>query len=231
MATLTVYPDAGTGATTVDGYVQRLSVDEDFATIRSGAGNNVNPTSSTGQTRLGTSSASTVNKFSDQTRSILTFDTSSIGITNIVTDATLSLLGTVVITGLGDTTHEIVASTPASNNNLVNADYAQLGTTSFGSILWSTLSASAYNDFVLNASGIASISTTGITKLGTRSGWDVSGSFTGTWALNNATLFQFSSADTAGTTSDPKLVVTYLPTPSVIPDYRNFPKPPVYGGR
>jgi hypothetical protein len=42
-----------------------------------------------------------------------------------------------------------------------------------------------------------------------RSGWDRSASFGGVWAAGAETRFQARYADTAGTGSDPKLVVTY----------------------
>lgn len=69
---------------------------------------------------------------------------------------------------------DVVASTPASNNNIVNADYSQLGTTKLSTeVLISALTTGQYNEITLNATGIAAISKTGITKLGLRLDCDV----------------------------------------------------------
>ena len=106
-----------------------------------------------------------------------------------------------------------MSSTPASNDNLVNADKSQVGTTDFGrSAQQDTLTAGAYNDITLNANGLTNISKTGISKFGGVFGFDFDNTTTGlTWASGVFQAVSTAFADTAGTTNDPKLVITYTP--------------------
>jgi len=64
--------------------------------------------------------------------------------------------------------------------------------------------AGTYNDFTLNANGISNISKTGITYFGARDSLDTANT---TPTGNNN--WNFNSSNGAGTTTDPKLVVTY----------------------
>ena len=116
----------------------------------------------------------------------------------------------------GDDWINAVQTSPASNTNIVAADFDQCGAVSNpteGStrIDITGMSTSVYADWTLDATGRGWISQTGVTKLGLREGHD---------ALNHApnvttiTRADFASADTAGTSSDPKLVVTYTPPPA-----------------
>lgn len=141
-------------------------------------------------------------------RGVHLFDTSVIGSGNTVTSATLSLHGSA--TGKNDADSDAVniyAATPAADNNLVLNDYnkTNFGTTAFASDItiasWST---TLYNDFILNASGLAAINITGISHLGCRTINDV-GNVT---PIGNAYAF-WQTADTAGTTNDPKLAGNY----------------------
>jgi hypothetical protein len=116
----------------------------------------------------------------------------------------------------------IYSSNPASNTALANGDYASLGTTPFcdtpiGYAGWST---AGYNDFALNAAGIAAINKTGITKLGTRNAnYDVANSAP-TWASDAGDTMAAFNADRTGTANDPKLAVAYtLNTGTVLTEY------------
>jgi hypothetical protein len=137
------------------------------------------------------------------------FDTSSIGSGKIVSAATLSLFGTTKANALGDPSIDIVSSSPASNTTLAASDYGNLGSTSFANIAYASWSTSGYNDFSLNAGGISNISLTGVSKFGSRLGWDTANSFTGTWAGASTSALRCNQADASGTANDPKLVVTY----------------------
>lgn len=204
--TLTVYPDSGSGSTTVDGYVERSGVAQTFANIIAGAGTGSGVSISNGPTLI---SDTVFNQYTTLVRTIATFDTSALTAGATISAATLSVWGAAVANALGDDDFHICSSTPASNNALVNADYGQLGATSFGSVVYASYVTSAYNNITLNASGITNISKTGISKFGTRLGWDINSSFGGTWVTGNFTYFTYFDADVAGTTTDPKLVVTY----------------------
>ena len=152
------------------------------------------------------------NQFTDIWRCIMNFDTSSITAGATITAATLSLYvnaGYNYGVGLGDTSVHAVSATPASTANVVNGDLSQLGSTSFGNFASiNALSGGSYNIMTLNASGIAAINKTGITSLGLKLGWDIAGSFTGTWGSFLFTGAGFFTAD-QGTNFAPVLTVTY----------------------
>lgn len=206
--TLTVYPSSSTGGSTVDGYASRNTVDQTFAAIIAGAGNAVDNTTANA-IAVAVGSSSTTNQFKDVRRYIATFDTSDLTASVEITEAVLSLRGTGKANALGSDAIHICAATPASNTVLVNADYGQLGSTSFANIAYASWSTTAYNDFTLDANGEANISKTGISRFGSRMGWDIGGTFGGAWASNDYTFFQFYTADQTGTTNDPKLSVIY----------------------
>lgn len=210
-STLTVYPDAGTGATTVDGTVEREPIiGENWATIRAGAGSAKNATQASGQfyRMIGSVTADT---FGILDRSIYTFDTSPLGAGATISAATISFYGSSVRTDAASPTAQVVAATPAANNALANADYGQLGSTAFSTAIaagsWST---SAYNDFALNTNGKANISKTGVSGFGGIEGaYDLTGTDPGDLTNGGTDYANCYNADQAGTTNDPKLVVTY----------------------
>lgn len=220
-ATLTVYPDPSSGATTVDGRVAREGVDETFATIRAGAGTFQGQAATPQAIRL--TGSTTANQFQICGRFICLFDTSPLGAGATLASATLSLYGVnTPSNGLGDSDMHICASSPAADNALVTSDYGQLQNTSFGSFVWASFTVSAYNDIGLNASGLSNVSLTGISKFGAQLAWDINASFTGVWASAASTFLSFASADAAGTANDPKLVVTYNTLSNYILDPNNI---------
>lgn len=206
-ATSTFYPDAGTGGTTVDGTARRGGINETFSTIIAGAGTLSDDTSTT--VRVFLRASITSNQYDQLRRSILTFDTSSLTAGATISSTVFSLFGVAKANALGSPDIDVVASTPASNNAVVSGDYSQLGSTVFSSITYSSYSISAYNDFTLDANGIANVSKTGISKFGTRMSWDTDGSFGGSWSAVANSSLNAKSADETGTTNDPKLVVEY----------------------
>lgn len=210
MPTLTVYPDPSTGGTTVDGWVRRTSTGESFATMRGGAGVDAGPSQASNV--FSDIIAHTVaDEYIEMVRTIYTFDTSPLGTGATITAAVLSFfgLGTGVNT-LGGGTYNVFGATPAANNDLVAADYSQLGTTAFATaIAFASWSESAYNDFTLNASGISNINKTGISRFGGREDAHDAQNSAPTWGSSNANYVFTYYADQAGTANDPKLVITY----------------------
>jgi hypothetical protein len=214
MSTLTVYPDPGDpGTTTIDG-VTATSGRATWADAHDAADSDI----------IGTTNLSTVCVRSTLAgtyaigRSFFLFDTSALGSGATVTAATLSLASEAASnTSADSTTVEIVSATPASNTSLSTADYDQIGSTSFASMTfgasgtWSGVDG-AYNDFTLNASGLANISVTGISKFAARAGIDLSN--TAATGINENRCYY---ADTAGNASDPKLVITYTPAVLDVP--------------
>lgn len=216
-ATLTVYPDPDPETATVDGTVGRTSVNQTLTNIRAGAGTGNQSINTNGYAGI-IQSSTTSNQFQSLQRGIWLFDASSLADDTTITAVTFSLYGKEAINQFAGTAFEIdvVDSTPASNTNLVDADYGQLGSTVFSSIAFASLAAEAYNDFALDASGIANVSLTGVSKFGTRLNWDTDNSFTGTWSSSKSALFDAYQADNAGTTKDPKLTITYTAARRII---------------
>ena len=206
-ATLTAYPDPFPETTTTDGYVSNSNAV--WATARAAAtGNNSSYSASVAYVRT----AST-----DIYRGFLLFSTSSLTSGATVTAGTLSIVpnSTANFDNDGDDWVNVFSSNPASNTALANGDFPQVGNALDNPTEGSTrvdisgVSTGAYLNFALNASGLTWISQTGVSKFGLREGHDCIASLP---ASNNEIIWR--TADTAGTTSDPKLVVTYTPPPA-----------------
>ena len=191
----------------MDGYVWRGIVSEAFSTIRNGAGSSLDDTNTYFSTGL--TASATTNQFKILNRSYVLFDTSAIGANGVISSSIFSGYYYAAGNTLGSTDLHLASSTPASNTGLVATDYQQIGRTSFGSITYANFIASQYNDITLNADGLASISKMGISKFSLQVGWDITGSFTGTWGDSKQISFLIYSAEQTDTSQDPKLVVTY----------------------
>ena len=206
MSTLTAYPDAGTGATTVDGFVTsgyQSTIGAAHAVTTGDGASAVSPY---------TPKCVLVRALHNGSgfylgRAFFLFDTAAIDDVATISAAVLSLFGdSFAYVNNTSSTVEIVATNPASSNNLVAGDFGNVSFTSFASVSHGSLSQSAYNDFTLNASGIANISKTGISKFGAVSGLDLNQTNFGSVQDN---IMAFLEADYTGTANDPKLVVTY----------------------
>ena len=139
------------------------------------------------------------------------FDASAIDDADEISAAIFSL----VVSGKGDShtaSVSLVLSTPASDANVVTGDYDQLGTVKQATdvtIASMTADNVAYTDWTLNATGRGNISKTATrTKFGTKIAFDADNAEP---ACINAgqTYVNARMADEAGTTKDPKLVVTH----------------------
>lgn len=205
MATLTVYP---VPSTTVSGIIHKLALTWDDA-HDAAAGDSVEKDPSSGVIQCSYNGSNY-----QISRGFFLFDTSALPDGATISSAVLSLCSTGDGAYLNqDTTSlDIVSSNPAADNNLVTGDFDQVGSTSFGNITlasWTT-SDGTYNDITLNASGIAAISKTGITKLGCRIKKDLDDSAV---SGRNELYFYFSGSYL--TDKDPKLVITYTITSAV----------------
>lgn len=209
--TSTFYPDANPETSSVDGYVGRDAGAEGWATVRGGAGTNADDTG-IGYVATQDSGGTTASLF----RGILVFNTAAIPDTDTISSATLSLYGRAgsdqSCTSNAQTGLNFTSSSPASNTALAATDYpvANFGSTAFldTAFTFASFSTGAYNDGVLNASGIANISVTGVSKFAARLGGDISNTEP-TCSGAQAAEYRSESADFAGTTSDPKLVVVH----------------------
>ena len=204
--TTTFFPDPNVESTSVDGEVGKNDSSDYTTTHDAATGTAVNDSS--GVISVWNTICTTPVYYIY--RGFLLFDTSSIPDTDTISSATFSAQGDAGGgTSNGDTDSiAVVASTPASNTALATADYDAVGTTQLSTgIGIGSISTAAYNDWVLNATGIANISTTGVSKFALRTTKDISA----TTPTNTVTCTyaHFESADNAGTSVDPKLVVTH----------------------
>lgn len=213
---LTVYPDIGSGVTTVDGYVlQTYAVGSGvgWATIIALADGTDVSLSVAVDTAMQIRSDTTSPNWRQLLKSFFHFDTSSIPDTNNISLGTLSLAGDAKADNASITPDiNIYGSTTASDNNLVIGDFDQAGSTAFSTaIAYANLTTGGtYADFVLNASGLANISKTGVSKFsGRNANYDAAATAPTHPGSALLSYWNINMADQAGTTSDPKLVVTH----------------------
>ncbi|GEM_PF-1254707 len=206
--TSTFYPDAGDpGSTSVDGYVQRVSDCSSWSNVRDGAGTAAYAAGTSFS--VGLNAAYCSGTWYIMSRAITLFNTSAIGSTSTITSATYSLWN---LTKRDELTPSgamsVVTTNPASNTTLAASDYSQTGDILQAPIITlANITTDAYNDFALNSTGLSNISKTGITKFGMR--LDADRTNTEPTYCNCNSDASFSSADTTGTTQDPKLVVVH----------------------
>ncbi len=214
---LTFYPDADPETSSVDGRVQQASTNIAWGTLVGAAGSQAYPSEASSDIRF--LAGSTTDLWDRIYRLITLFDTSNLPDTASISAATLSLHGKVGKTDgcLATPTVNVYSSNPANNNNLVAADYATLGTTAFcdSPIAYADWVEGGtaniyYNDFALNASGIAAISTIGVSKFGFRFNYDAT-STAPNWVSVGSTLISVYTTE-KGAGFQPKLVVTYSST-------------------
>lgn len=201
LTTTTVYPDPDPETTTVDGY-SRYSHGT-YSTCQSSSTGNSTDASSDSLWFQNTRHSSLYYV----SRIFALFDTSTIG-SDTISSGSLSLYYKSTHGDSGDESSVVVSSTPASNTAIVHGDFDQVGTTEFGSINltdWST-SAGDENSHTLNASGLAHINKSGVSKFGVRTSGDISATSPGTSnAYNRAECYGAENASGY----DPKLVVIH----------------------
>jgi len=207
MSVLIVYPDAGSGNTTVDGQVTE-GTDDTHTNMRNDTGNGSDDTD-TSEQFMQTRTGSTSNKFTELSWSIFTFDTSPLTVDAVISSADFSLVVTLKNNELGSPSYHVIETEPASNNALVDSDYSTFGTTSFSSIDYADIDTNVYTDWSLNSSGILNIDKVGISKFGVVDSWFLNDNFTGVWGSSDSTNITGRFSDYAGTSVDPKLTITY----------------------
>ena len=205
----TVYPDADPESTSVDGIVEIFDgAGQDWADIQGAAtGTNALPSATTISATIDADSIT--DKWDGIQRSAILFDTSAIGDTDTLDSAVLSVWPN---STLNDFTSnlDLVTSNPASNTDLVAADYDQFGTTlQATSIAISAITTGQYNDFTLNATGESNVDFTGVSKFGLRISQDTANTEP-TWSANAKSQVIMQSAENSnGADNAPKLAVTH----------------------
>lgn len=217
----TVFPNPDAETTSVDGSAQRslgAGAGQTWTNIRAGAGNGFDDASAEDFLFLMTSDSGSGN-WRRINRSFFLFDTSGIPDTDIISDATLSLFGTATVQDALSVTPSvnIYSSNPASNTSIAAADYSTFGTTAFSTAItyagWNT---AGYNAFLLNASGLAAITKTGVSKFGVRNANYDAPDSAPTWDANKTSYIAANFAEQAATTNDPKLVITHAAVASAV---------------
>jgi len=217
----TYYPDPDPETTSMDAYAESDGTARSWASTIALTTGTVSDTATIVFGMGYRQQTDTTFRFLD--RGIILFDTSDIADTDTVDSATISLYGSTKAdqTGHGDDTN-IVTSTPASNTSVAAGDFDGFGSTALSTnIAFADWSTSGYNDFVLNATGEAAIDVTGISKFGTKGGYDISGSVPpATAAPPDDIYMRFHSAEnTSGTTQAPKLVVQHSSAATTFPEF------------
>ncbi|MFH1428667.1 MAG: glycine-rich domain-containing protein, partial [Candidatus Margulisiibacteriota bacterium] len=206
----TFYPDPSAEVNSVDGIVRETTAGQTWVQLTGGTGDDAYDALTT----MSVTWAEDVgaDTWKEAQRMIILFDTSALSAGASVNSATLSIYGSVKqdpSNNAGDI--NIYASDPASNTVLAGGDYDSIGTTAFSTaITYDGWNIAGYNDFILNANGIAAIDVSGVSKFGARNAnKDVAGSAP-TW-VNGTNEFRITgkTAETSGTTNDPKLVIDY----------------------
>ncbi len=224
----TFYPDPHTESTSVDGYITS-DYTPDTSSVVSACGNAKSAGTRTfSDTTIGASAVASYNatdnppileNFGEDVygctlyRSFILFDTSSIPDTASISAATISLYVTSATNYLSDSI-AINTSSPASNTALATSDFGSVGSSDMATrVSISSITTSAYNTFTLNSSGRSQVNVAGVSKFSVRVNEDVDDSFDLIFSGIVTVGINFSTADTSGTSQDPKLEVTYT-TPS-----------------
>lgn len=206
--TAAFYPNAHPEVTSVDGYVARDVAEETWAALQGGAG--VDSSDLNILHDIVITAGTTANRWTQIYRLIMLFDTTAIPSGATIISARLRIFPTTIVQTLGGQSIVIVASTPASNTALVNADFVQLGATALSAaITLASLTVSVYNNIALNAAGLAAITKAGITKLGLRIEADRANAEP-TWASGVSADVMIGSADNSFVERRPILEITYL---------------------
>lgn len=204
-STDTFNPNADPETTSVDGVVFRHVAAESFSTLR--AATTGSASSSGSQMIPNLISTTTTDIYQEMARGIMLFDTSSIPNDATIVSASVSFYPTSTVNDFSQSIG-ITSGTPASNTDLVAADYAvgNFGSTRFATdVSLNSLTVNSYNSMALNASGISAISLTGISKFALRLSGDIDSSAP-TWLSSSASAVIIQTSEN---TNKPRLTVTY----------------------
>ena len=219
LTTTTVFPnaDADGGKTSGDGSVARVDdVDgsDTWAGIRDGAGTGANDSAASGADSPRLIASSISNEWNAIGRAIFTFDATDIGDGDTISGATLSICVESLNNANFSQSIGVVVCAPASNTDFVASDFNIANWTmtlqSDTSIAVGSLATGLtnYNDFPFNATGLGNISKTVVSPFGIVMNADRTNT-PPTWSSDGESRVDPYMADTAATTSDPKLVVTH----------------------
>jgi len=210
----TFNPDAHAETSSVDGFTLHEAANSTWATLLAGAGTYGDSDSiyfHTGGFQCGT----TTTRFSQLWRGGATFNTAATLSGMIIDSATVSVYGQAKYdqtTTKNNPASNIFSWAPASNTTIAMGDYDAYGTTAYcdTAVTYASYSTTGFNNWALNATGLAAIPTDGatITKIGWRNTqYDVGGT-TPSYKSGSYCYTQGYTAE-QGVGYIPKLVVTY----------------------
>ena len=204
MSTLTVYPS-------VDGIIRNAAAGSNQAAwtaLIAAATGTVKDDSTASQVMVQARN----NVASDNTqycdRQFFTWDTSGLPDGAVITDVKLGVYVETKQAGAGGDVN-VFAHTVASTSALAMSDFGLVGSTALATAIdFSTLVTGAYNEFTLNAAGLAAINLTGSTKLCLRTSFDYGGTVPASGTQSGITSGR--NVEYTGTGSDPYLTITYV---------------------
>jgi hypothetical protein len=158
--------------TTTDSQTARSVSTENWATIRAGAGTRADPCSVNAGVMIRAST--TANTFARMDRAAFLFDFSCVCPCDNKDSATFDFAVVSKSEDIGTDSISMVTATPASNTNIVSADFTQFGATkqaadlTIGGLTVDVSCPVTFNQFVLNSTGLGNISLSGVSKFGIR---------------------------------------------------------------
>lgn len=208
--TMTFYPSPGDpGANSWDSHISRQGVNEPWATIRGAAA-----ATFTAQTADEMSAyfevSGTNNQWAVLQRSGIGFYTANLTASANILSATLSLRGAQSWNTLGASPYyNVYTFTPSSNSSVAVGDYNKGGTTGLSiPKAHSNITTTGYNNWELNASGIAHIKTTSVSWFMFKEENYDANNTAPPWVAGKYTGVSVNQAD-KGTGFQPRLVVIY----------------------
>lgn len=200
-------------STTVDGQLNREEATETatWQTLHDATSAPANDTATDVTIEL--RATANTDKWKQLIRGVFTFDTSSIGDTDTINSATLSLYGKLDQGDSFSVSHNIVEATPDSSTALTSTDYDNFSTTTVFSTAktQASLSEAAYNNYDLNSNGLLNINKSGVSKFGVLIEADRQ-NVPPTWVGDGDSNYHYHSSEATGTSNDPKLTVVYSDT-------------------
>ena len=194
----------------LDGRLTRSGVNENLATISTGAGTGFLNTS---DAAISMSSTSTSNQYSTSHKYEMIFDgaslASAMGAGAVIDSAYINITG---ITGGGGTLstanmgYGLVNVTPSTMFNTQMSDYNKLGQVYYAPIIpYASWTVIGNNSYALNSAGLSNINTSGRFAVGFAITWQINQSGQ-TWS---SSTYRSNDISTLAGTTKPRLVVTY----------------------
>lgn len=139
-------------------------------------------------------------------RQALFFDTSSLPDEAAILSAYIGVYLTTIVSTAGGSVG-VTASTISSNSSFATSDFGSVGATELATrVNFSSLTLNQYNQWDLNAAGLAAINKTGFTKLCLRSSFDIDATLP---TSGQRVEIDGRNSEFSGTGSDPYLVVVW----------------------